>query len=54
MRRGEKGVVSCSALKKEEEMKESRQCLEKALEGKSEDFRKAMMENLEKQLKDLH
>ena len=34
-------------------MKECKQSLEKALEAKDEGFRKAMMENLEKQLKSL-
>lgn len=42
------------ALKKTEEVEKYKQCLVKALESKSEEFRKAMLDNLEKQLKDLH
>ena len=44
----------CRVLKKSELSAEYKKQLEQLLEGKDEEFRKNMMDNLQKQLKDLH
>lgn len=44
----------CSALKKPEQSADYKKQLEQLLEGKEEEFKKTMLENLQKQLKEIH
>lgn len=47
-------VLMNRAMKKSEQSAQYKKQLEELLEGKEEDFKKTMLENLQKQLKDLH